>query len=197
MDESVDRALAASHEALRALDTVITRQQAMLRDADRSLDRVTDLLEDVDVDLVALERHGPAEGAGEAPARVLVVDDNAAILAVLPTLLTVEVGPAAEVRTADCGEAALEQLDWAPDLVVLDWQMPGIDGLETARRLRVSLPSTRIIMYSALPADEAAPLALEAGADRYVEKGTDTDALVAEVADVVRRRLPQASARTS
>lgn len=66
--------------------------------------------------------------------------------------------------------------------------MPDMDGLETCRRLRAELPGTRIVMYSSRAAAEGEPEALAAGADRYLEKGADTAALVDDVRGAIARR---------
>ena len=189
VERAIDRALmeanetlARSNDALRALAEMISSQRSALEAADSTLERVSGLLGDVDVDLVALD----AEARPEIP-RVLVVDDNVAILSSLRTLLIVSAPGDLEVRTVESGEQALELVPWRPDLVILDWQMPGLGGLETARRLRHDLPESRVVMYSALEAAEAEPVALAAGADRYVEKGRDVEALLEEVAAVARR----------
>lgn len=196
VEQSIDRALsrstdtlARSYEALRALDEMISTQRSTLRAADSTLDRVSGALGGVDVDLAAVEARGEAV---ERP-RVLVVDDNPAILRSLRTLLAVDAPGEIDIRTAESGEQALELVGWRPDLIILDWQMPGLDGIETARRLRRQLPTTRIVMYSALTAAEAASTALKAGAARYVEKGSDVDALLEEVAAVARRRFSTSS----
>jgi CheY-like chemotaxis protein len=183
---SPDDALRKSHEVIRALDQVITSRRDAITAADGSLDRAGRVLQQFDVDLVALEDRA-AERSG--PLRVLIVDDNRAILQALRIMVSVEVDDDVEVRTEESGESALPQARWEPDLVILVWQMPGMDGLETARHLRQSLPDARIVVYSAAPGSGAEATVVAAGADRYVEKGTDSDALLAEVRRAAARRV--------
>lgn len=131
-----------------------------------------------DIDLAALE------GAGATPARrvrVLVVDDDPTIRDVLRILLTVEFTDQVEIRCTASGHEALGAVGWAPDVAVIDWMMPAMDGLETCRHLRREVPGARLIMYSSRLAAEGEPEALEAGADRYIEKGADTAALIDDV----------------
>ena len=122
---------------------------------------------------------------------LLVVDDNATNLKLLDFLL---VRQGYEVRTAGDAEQALVLLrDWRPRMVLLDLQLPGIDGLELARRLKAD-PSTRPIVILAVTAyamkgDERAALA--AGCDAYLSKPIDTRALPAVVAALLAKHTPQ------
>lgn len=108
---------------------------------------------------------------------VLVVDDNRANLRLIQLLLR---GEGYDVRTADDAEAALAALeDFRPRLILMDLQMPGMDGFELTRRLKAD-PATREIVIVALTAyamkgDEERARA--AGCDGYVAKPIDTRAL--------------------
>jgi len=108
---------------------------------------------------------------------VLVVDDNRANLRLIQLLLQ---GEGYDVRTADDAEAALAALqDFRPRLILMDLQMPGMDGFELTRRLKAD-PATREIVIVALTAyamkgDEARARA--AGCDGYVAKPIDTRTL--------------------
>lgn len=88
-----------------------------------------------------------------ADIRVLVVDDTDHVRRMLTTMLSVDgfevVGGAAD------GPAAIEAVHAAqPDVVVIDYKMPSINGLDLARRIRERLPGQQVILYSAF-ADEA------------------------------------------
>ena len=64
-----------------------------------------------------------------------------------------------------------------PDCVLLDLSMPGMDGLEAIPLLREASPETAIVVFSGFAAERLEPTALELGADRYVQKGSDFDDL--------------------
>jgi CheY-like chemotaxis protein len=199
LDATIDETLRAGDESLRksgnvlrGLNGMLTAQRGALVAADHSLARARRLLDGVDVDLAALEQRSPrfsgAATRASQPVRVLIVDDSEPIRRVLTMMLTFEFGDDVNIRTVAGGGAAIEAAPWQPALVILDWQMPGMDGLETARRLRPLLPATVIVVYSAQPAPIGAEQAKSAGADAYVEKGSDASGLLAHVAGVVNGR---------
>jgi DNA-binding response OmpR family regulator len=75
----------------------------------------------------------------------------------------------------------------APDLVVLDLMLPGIDGLEVCRRLRVAAPGLPVVMLTARGEESDRVLGLELGADDYVTKPFSPRELVLRVQSVLRR----------
>jgi two-component system, cell cycle response regulator DivK len=113
---------------------------------------------------------------------ILIVDDNATNLKLARVLLT---GEGYEVRTAvDAEEALLLLQTFRPRLILMDLQMPGMDGFDLTRRLKAD-PSLRGILVLALTAyamkgDEEKAMA--AGCDGYVSKPIDTRALPALIA---------------
>ena len=116
--------------------------------------------------------------------RVLVVDDEESILAVLEYALTQE---GYEVHTARDGEAAESLIALvSADLVILDVMLPGKSGLEIARDLRAR-SSVPIIMLSARADEVDRILGLEFGADDYVTKPFSPRELVSRVKAVLRR----------
>jgi len=123
---------------------------------------------------------------------VLVVEDEPAILELLKVNL---VDAGYEVIAAESAESARELIDAAlPDLLLLDWMLPGQSGLALAKQLR-SDPRTRdlpVIMVTAR-ADEADRVAgLEAWVDDYVTKPFSPRELKARIKSVLRRRAPEA-----
>jgi CheY-like chemotaxis protein len=122
--------------------------------------------------------------------KVLVVDDNPVNLGILEEML----GGEYQLSFARDGTEALKQASRVnPAVILLDVMMPGMDGLETCRRLRQSLHLTdcAIVMVSAkaLPSEQAA--GMEAGADDYITKPFDeVDLLVllSELTDPVTSR---------
>ena len=107
--------------------------------------------------------------------RILIVDDEESILMVFKNSLTLS-GEDYQVATASSGDEAIEQLHQHTfDLVITDYLMAGLDGLELMAEVRVLQPDARIIMISAYGTDE-----LETEADglqvyRYLEKPIEID----------------------
>ena len=124
---------------------------------------------------------------------ILAVEDEPAILELLKVNL---VDAGYEVLTALDAESAEQQLkDVLPDLVLLDWMLPGRTGLDWARTLRANARTRElpIIMLTAR-ADEADKVAgLEAWVDDYVTKPFSPRELLARIKAVLRRRAPEAA----
>ncbi|WP_029421828.1 response regulator transcription factor [Alicyclobacillus macrosporangiidus] len=118
-------------------------------------------------------------------AKVLVVDDEAAIVQLVAYNLR-QAGY--EVMTASDGWDALAKVEAAdPDLVVLDWMLPGLDGMEVCRRLRSRGERPGIIMLTARDDEVDRVVGLEMGADDYVTKPFSPRELTARVKAVLRR----------
>lgn len=120
---------------------------------------------------------------------VLVVDDNATNLKLVSVLLRTE---GYNVRTATSAEEAwvsLQQL--LPDLVLMDIQLPGMDGLTFTRKLRAepNMRDLRIVALTAYAMPDDRQRALDAGCDAYIAKPIDTRGfprLVRELLDARR-----------
>ena len=121
---------------------------------------------------------------------VLVVEDEPAQREVLRYNLEAE---GFEVCTAETGDEALLLVDeLQPDIVVLDWMLPGVSGIEICRRLK-SRPETRpipVIMLSARSEEVDRVRGLETGADDYVVKPYSVVELMARVRTQLRRSRP-------
>jgi two-component system phosphate regulon response regulator PhoB len=125
-----------------------------------------------------------------ARASLLLVEDDAALAELLVWHFQRE--EFAVQHTADGEEALLLAQESPPDLVLLDWMVEGLSGLEVCRRLR-RLPDTAnvpIIMLTARGEEEDRIRGLETGADDYVTKPFSPRELVARVSAVLRRVRP-------
>jgi two-component system response regulator MprA len=116
---------------------------------------------------------------------ILVVDDDAPIRRMLERTLTAE---GYEVRSAPDGGAALAGIERAaPDLVVLDVAMPGLDGLAVCRRVRARGLALPILLLTARDAVADRVGGLDAGADDYLVKPFAADELLARIRALLRR----------
>jgi two-component system OmpR family response regulator len=116
--------------------------------------------------------------------RILVVDDEPSIVDAVATALRYE---GFEVREEESGRDAIKAaVEFEPDLVVLDWMLPDLDGIEVGRRLRERGFETAILFLTAKRAVENKVEALDTG-DDYVTKPFSLAELVARVKAILRR----------
>ena len=118
---------------------------------------------------------------------ILVVEDEAALLALLRYNLERQ-GFHVEEAT-DGQEALLRIAEAKPDLVLLDWMLPAMSGIEVCRQIR-RRPATRdlpVIMVTARTEDQDAVRALDIGADDYIAKPFAVEALMARIRALLRR----------
>jgi DNA-binding NarL/FixJ family response regulator len=121
--------------------------------------------------------------AVQPPVRVLIVDDQApfrraarAVLAATPEFET--------VAEAESGEQALALVgELGPALVLMDINMPGIDGIEASRRIVASLPDTVVVLLSTYRADDLPADAASCGAAGYVHKEDFGPAILRDIWD--------------
>ncbi|MET7601850.1 response regulator transcription factor [Streptomyces avermitilis] len=126
----------------------------------------------------------PAEGDRE-PQRILIVDDEPAVREALQRSLAFE---GYDTEVAVDGADALEKATaYQPDLVVLDIQMPRMDGLTAARRIRGAGTTTPILMLTARDTVGDRVTGLDAGADDYLVKPFELDELFARIRALLRR----------
>jgi two-component system OmpR family response regulator len=119
------------------------------------------------------------------PARVLVVDDEASIRALLSATLRLT---GFEVRVASGGQEALSAAaEFAPDLVVLDVMMPDLDGFAVARGLRASGQPVSVLFLTARDSVEDRISGLTVGADDYVAKPFSLEEVVLRIRAILRR----------
>ncbi|MDH2392714.1 response regulator transcription factor [Streptomyces sp. HNM0663] len=127
--------------------------------------------------------------------RILIVDDEPAVREALQRSLAFE-GYDTEVA-ADGVDALARAESYAPDLVVLDIQMPRMDGLTAARRLRSSGSRVPILMLTARDTVGDRVTGLDAGADDYLVKPFELDELFARIRALLRRSSYAADAGTA
>ncbi len=123
-------------------------------------------------------------------ARITVVEDEEALGALLDYNLKQE---GYQVRLCADGDEALLSLDEeAPDLMILDWMLPGVSGIEICRRARgrAELRDVPIIMLTARGEEEDRIRGLDTGADDYLTKPFSMTELLARVRAVLRRSRP-------
>lgn len=125
--------------------------------------------------------HNRVPGRAIVSMRILIADDNQMIRSGVADILSSEGWDVC--AQASNGEEAIEKVrELRPDVVVLDVSMPGIDGLETARRLRTENAEIKIVIMSQHDPARLLPRALEAGANACVDKGR----VAMEIGDVIR-----------
>jgi len=118
-------------------------------------------------------------------ATILIVDDDQRLRRMLQRTLVYE---GFDVEVAADGRTALDRVDAChPDLIVLDWMMPELDGIEVIRQLRANDDYTRVLMLTARDAIENRVQGLESGADDYLVKPFAPAELVARVHALLRR----------
>jgi CheY-like chemotaxis protein len=112
--------------------------------------------------------------------RVLVVDDNAAMRRVLRGLLE-DVGMHVVGEASDGLEGVAQAEALRPDVVLMDWRMPGLDGLAATAEIHRRLPEVQVVMFSAAESDGMAAIAGQAGASAFVAKGASAEQVCAAV----------------
>lgn len=124
-------------------------------------------------------------------ANILLVEDEPGI----QELLKLNLGQAGhQVTAADDAEGALQYLKTAlPDVILLDWMLPGMSGIDLCRRLRADkrYQPVPIIMLTARGEEQDRVAGLDTGADDYITKPFSPRELVSRIRAVLRRRAPQ------
>ncbi|MEP7241686.1 MAG: response regulator, partial [Devosia sp.] len=125
------------------------------------------------------------------PATILIVEDEADLSELMRYNLEAE---SFRVVTAESGDEAVERMrDGIPDLILLDWMLPGLSGIELTRRWRSRDETARIpiIMVTARGEEEERVRGLATGADDYITKPFSMPELVARIQALLRRSSPQ------
>ena len=123
---------------------------------------------------------------------VLVVEDESAIAELIAINLRHAGFEVAVAADADAAQAAIDRI--LPDLVLLDWMLPGQSGVQLARRWRADARTRElpVIMLTARAEEADKITGLDAGADDYLTKPFSTKELLARIRAVLRRKAPEA-----
>lgn len=118
---------------------------------------------------------------------VLLVDDEAPFLETMTKRLEKR---NLDVKTALSGQSALETLEKNPsiDVIILDVKMPGMDGIETLRKIKAGCPLSEVIMLTAHATVESAIEGMKLGAFDYLMKPCDMDQLMGKVQEATQKK---------
>lgn len=122
----------------------------------------------------------PPQPAASAMPRVLLVDDNPAMRRVLRGLLE-DAGMQVVGEAANGLEGIAQARVLQPDVVLMDWRMPQLDGLQATARIRQQLPQFQVVMFSSAEGAGQGDRARQAGASTFVAKGAPPEQLCAAV----------------
>jgi two-component system, NarL family, nitrate/nitrite response regulator NarL len=123
------------------------------------------------------------------PATVLIIDDHPLMRRGISQLLALEpdMELAGEASNAEDGVGLARRIE--PDLILLDLNMPGVDGLETLRLLRESGIASRIVMLTVSDHDDDVLAALRGGADGYLLKDMEPEDLIVQLREAAMGRM--------
>ena len=122
--------------------------------------------------------------AAVTPVKVLIADDQTLFRAGLARILAAD--PRFEVvGQAEDGTDAIEQaLSRKPDVVLMDLQMPRMDGIEATRRLALDAPDVRVLILTGYAVGQSVKEALESGAEGYLHKGVTADVMTSRILEL-------------
>lgn len=112
------------------------------------------------------------------PIRILVADDHALFRSGLRALFGSVPDTEVAGEAADGEEAVAKTAELRPDVVLMDIQMPGINGIEATRRIAESIPGVGVVVVTMFKDDDSVFAAMRAGARGYVLKGADQDEIL-------------------
>jgi two-component system, NarL family, response regulator LiaR len=118
------------------------------------------------------------------PIRLLVADDQALFRIALVDLLNKDPRLTVVGQAGDGLTVVQRALELQPDVVLMDIRMPGLDGVEATRQILAQRPGIRILMLTAFETDRHVLQALQAGANAYVLKDSEPDALISSIVAV-------------
>ena len=120
-----------------------------------------------------------------ARAQILVVDDEETIRMTMSDIITIK---GYEVATAESGETAVQMCtENRYDVILMDVRMPGIDGVEAFRQIRVHQPDVRMIIMTAYSTHELEQVALDEGAIAFIPKPLDIQKVLELIGEAVQK----------
>jgi DNA-binding NarL/FixJ family response regulator len=122
---------------------------------------------------------------GAGPIRVLIADDHPVVRRGMGALLASLAGVEVVAEAATGAEALREAQLNRPDVIVMDVQMPVLDGIEATRRLSALLPDTAVLLLTMFDDDDTVFSAMRAGARGYLLKGAEQEDILAALRSVV------------
>ena len=127
------------------------------------------------------------------PGKILIIEDEEAIREMV--CLALDQAGFECVQAADAGEAQRQILAGVPDLILLDWMLPGMSGIDYARRLRQEklTQAVPVVMLTARTQEEDKVRGLDTGADDYITKPFSPRELIARIKALLRRTAPRAT----
>ncbi len=127
-----------------------------------------------------------SHAAGEKPIRVLLVDDHTVLRQGLAQMLDAQPDLTVVAQAASGTEALARSQETQPDVILLDIHMPGMDGIETTRRLKSFCPQARILILTMYRNEALIYQAVQAGASGYLLKEAEMSELVNGIRLVAR-----------
>jgi DNA-binding NarL/FixJ family response regulator len=119
--------------------------------------------------------------AVDAPIKVLIVDDQTLFRAGLARILARDPRLEVVAQARNGSEAVEETLALQPDVVLMDLQMPGLNGVEAVKRLRQDAPAVRVLVLSAYADRSMVAEAIDSGAIGYADKDVSPDEIVERI----------------
>ncbi|QEA40534.1 two-component system response regulator NarL [Pistricoccus aurantiacus] len=119
--------------------------------------------------------------ASETPATLMIIDDHPLLRRGVAQLLELEDDLKLLAETGDPEEGLRLAAELDPDMILLDLNMPGMNGIETLKRLREADFAGRVVMFTVSDHEEDVVAALRAGADGYLLKDMDPDEMVRQI----------------
>ena len=125
--------------------------------------------------------HGSLVRMGAAMTRILIADDHEVVRSGLKSILELHAGWEVVAEAGDGKEAIAKAVDTRPDVAVIDYSLPIMNGIEATRQIRSRLPKTEVLIFTMHDNDELLGQLLKAGARAFLVKSDAKEHLVAAI----------------